>query len=94
MNNDLPTCPNCSGHGTIMTFHGVNLGKCDMCLGTGKATHNQMEWRKQGEAMKEIRISERITLREASQRLGISTIDLSKMERGVIEPRFTMTTIP
>jgi len=80
-------CPNCSGHGKIFTFHGVDLGPCDMCLGTGEITPEQQKWRVIGRGMKNIRIKNRKTILAAAQELGINAVELSKMERGVIQPK-------
>jgi len=58
-----------------------------MCLGTGEITPEQQKWRVIGRGMKNIRIKNRKTILAAAQELGINAVELSKMERGVIQPK-------
>ena len=78
-------CPECGGHGRIITFDGIVLGECQMCRGFKTIPEHQLEWIAAGKALKEQRIAKRITLRDMAKHLGVDVCDLSRMERGAIQ---------
>ena len=62
---------------------------CTRCGGTGRITEEKLEWESIGDVLRSTRLSFRYSQREAAQELGISPVDLSKMESGRIKPTIT-----
>lgn len=86
--HDLKPCLQCNGLGKILV--GLNKKRipyieCDICNGTGKAERSDY-WEAIGMIIKDWRIENKIGLREASRRFKIDPSNLSKMERGIINP--------
>ncbi len=88
------TCPQCNGFKVLLTFHGQSLGKCDMCEGVGIMPEHVSRWHPYGERIKAERIYRRLTLRAAAKLLGLDASNLSKMERGIIQPRNVWSSLP
>jgi len=55
---------------------------CPICKGSGVLPENMVYDRDKGEAMKETRREPYVTMRDRSREMGISVVDLSRMERG------------
>lgn len=89
-------CPDCENGFTIASHvryadgtgaFGVQM-ECDRCQGTGFAPDEMAAWIAKGREMRDRRVNiDRRTLREEAKRRGVDVVTLSKMERGVIEPR-------
>jgi len=43
-------------------------------------------WQRQGELLRDFRLQQGLTLRKAGEKYGVDYSNLSKMERGVIQP--------
>lgn len=80
-------CPQCNGWQRILTFHGIDLGKCTMCEGTGMASAEKGRWYSYGQRLKSLRLARRLRLREAARIMGMDPSNLSKMERGLVRPQ-------
>jgi len=85
-------CPECRGSGRIIAWDGYVLGECVMCRGLKTIPEHQLEWIAAGRALREQRISRRITLRDMATLIGVGVVDLSQVERGLIEPSSAITT--
>jgi len=88
-------CPSCKGEGKIAGFGcGPNVCMkpivmpCQLCDQTGKVSDEKLDWVRRGRVMREKRVhgSPYKTLRAAAEERGISVVEYSKMEQGVIEP--------
>lgn len=82
-------CPECTD-GYILGFgcpgfRPVSI-KCEMCGGTGLVFRFTLEWRAIGLEMKKDRIARGKPLRVEAQERGMKPVELSEMERGLIEP--------
>ena len=85
-------CPGCQGRGTNRVL--ANLGghceqrdiNCLKCRGKGTITETMLTWAARGEAMRQDRISRKVSLREEAERLSIPPVELSQMEHGATEP--------
>ena len=64
----------------------MKLFACMQCKGTGRVSDEMTQWIRDGEILKNRRISEKVTLRNACKLLNIQPSILSEMERGVIKP--------
>jgi hypothetical protein len=84
-------CARCGGQGGANAF--VNRGediskhtyewcKCLTCGGSGVVTDEQARRIERGQAMRDKRVADGITLMEASRRLGVGPAQLSAIERG------------
>ena len=71
----------------MLTFHGQDLGPCQMCEGIGTASDENLRWYSYGQRLKAIRHERRLSLRQAAALAGIDPSNLSKMERGIVRPR-------
>ena len=80
-------CPQCKGIGYIFGLLPPIALKCDFCKGEGLVSDQQLLQRMQGGKIKEWRIKQEMTLRQAARKYNIDASNLSKMERGVIKPR-------
>ena len=79
-------CPECGGSGRLIAWDGHVLGECGMCRGFKTIPNHQLEWIAKGRALRERRISRRITLRDMAISAGVDVVDLSQIERGIIKP--------
>ena len=59
---------------------------CIQCGGNGIVSNKTPQWMKNGDIIKDRRISYRLTLRNACKLLKMNAIVLSEMERGAREP--------
>jgi hypothetical protein len=59
---------------------------CDVCTGAGKVTAERLQRWQHGRTLREIRLRRGVGLNEAAQMMGISAGDLSRIERGVMDP--------
>jgi len=91
---DNNLCPACNGFGKHFSrpikindyIKSVHI-TCDLCEGTGQIDNRKWYWRALGYELKNIRLAKGISLRAAAKMLGVDASNLSKMERGVVEPR-------
>jgi len=86
----LNYCRQCNGTGKI--FIRPNRKKipfidCDICQGTGECDHNIL-WAMQAEIIKKWRVGNDLTLRECARRYAIDASNLSKMEKGFMQPDY------
>lgn len=85
-------CPGCKGVGGARGIACGSKGcraatfKCDLCAGTGRVEPIKLEWVKRGAAMKAARLAANRTQRQEATRRKIDVVELSRMERGAIEP--------
>lgn len=79
-------CPQCKGLGYSEGYGcpGFRLMKitCDICKGSGDLPADMIYDPERGQAMKDERKEQRITLREWGKSHGINLVELSRMERG------------
>ncbi len=87
-------CPSCAGKGKVYGFIDYADGSgsagemdCSRCKGRGFVPDEQKDWIVSGEKIRKTRINWGITLRQRAKQLGISASELSKMERGEINPQ-------
>jgi hypothetical protein len=88
-------CPRCKGTKVITAAHvsyadgshgyGVDF-PCDQCGGKGDVPEEMTEWVRVGREMRDERVQRRVILREEAKQRGMSAVELSRMERGVIQP--------
>lgn len=95
---DLATCPACDGRGGSTGIGcgpagcGVMTLTCVVCSGSGQVPAARAAeiatWRPRGQAMRDRRVNGEPyrSLRQEADRLGISVVALSEMERGLREP--------
>lgn len=90
----MKICKQCDGFGEIFSRPILIAGKvssasikCDMCNGTGKIEDIKLLWIAQGKKLKELRLSKNVSLRAAAIKLNVDASNLSKMERGIIQPK-------
>jgi len=82
------TCPNCKGKGEVFafidgeTFRECTRVECHSCEGNKEVTPEHYEAMLKGKVMREDRLKRYMTLRAEAERLGITALELSKMERG------------
>ena len=84
-------CPDCDGKREV--FAHVNRGesggsgfetiKCFRCKGVGTVQDEQAIWIIAGKLRRTKRVAEGISLRDEAQRLGVSVVELSEIERGM-----------
>lgn len=79
-------CPDCGGRGRHRSVLGEDGIWCQLCSGARTVTQQQMEWWLRGREYYETRVTNGETLRVCAKRLGISTTELSHMERGRADP--------
>ena len=83
------TCHQCSGSGKIFLRNGKFI-ECDMCEGSGQYIGNLL-WVIQGFKIKDFRMNKAgMTLREFAKHCDIDASNLSKMERGIMKPDWTI----
>lgn len=77
-------CPQCNGLGVIYIS-----GFCELCNATGKITRKQKQdfWKIRGLIMKEWRKNQGYTLEDVRKKYGIDPGNLSRMERGLSNPK-------
>lgn len=97
MRDATMTCPDCGGSGTTIADH-VSYGdgscgwnvpmKCLRCGGAGSVSASTPEWIAVGRRMRAWRLSQKPyrNLSAEATRRGITSVELSRMERGCIEP--------
>ena len=85
-------CPYCKGEKKQFVHlntinpktHGFQWVPCMCCKEKGEITDEHYTQIKHGKLLRKSRIDRGLTLRQEAERLGISAIELSKRERGVI----------
>ena len=86
----MTMCWDCEGTGILALARfntaGVDI-PCDRCNGTGKCPDVMREWQLLGAAYKEDRLKNDRSLREEAKLRGYNVVTLSKVERGIIDPR-------
>ncbi len=92
-------CPDCKGDRQVIASHvsysngssGFNKPFwCTRCKATGEVPDETAEWIRLGQQLRDFRVNSgnyRNLAAEADRR-GITTVELSQMERGVIKPEF------
>lgn len=92
-------CPECHGTGKLnfpffvreeQIKYEKNAIPCDFCNGKKQVSEEVNQWMVGGHLLKYIRISKRMTLRDASRFLKMDVGILSKMERGAIKPDLSL----
>lgn len=73
-------CPYCLEGKLVGAFHKVIID-CDYCNATGNVNEADFDFER-GKAMKAERLNRNMNLRKEAERLGISAVALSKIERG------------
>ena len=93
-------CPSCEGSGTstgIACYRkdedvfGTGYSKvvtmsCMLCGGAKEVSEERMSWVEAGEKMRQGRVDRRVSQHEEARQLGISTVLLSQMEFGKVQP--------
>lgn len=59
---------------------------CSLCGGLGYVSEQKMDWLHEGHRLRYERITKNRSLREEADRLGLSAVEYSKMERGIELP--------
>lgn len=87
----MQTCPHCNGKGDTGPVH-INRGSkphewrdnvpCTLCMGSGQVSDDVIEACALGKALRDKRVANDESLREASKRLGMSPAELSRLEQG------------
>lgn len=90
-------CPSCSGFGRIFTRIFINKKnnmpsvsgiKCGLCNGLGKIDDIKLIWIARGKRLRDYRVNNiGVSLRKAAELLNMDYSNLSKMERGIINPK-------
>lgn len=88
-------CPDCGGDGRQFvhlntkdpTKHGFQWVDCSRCGGSKFISDVEMAAIVRGRELRKDRAERRMSLREESQRLGISVVELSRRERGRIDAK-------
>jgi len=83
----MNTCPECAGEGK---FHGLGrpgyrymILDCPLCAGTGELTEDQFARYRSGKLFRRFRLKLGLGLQACADQLGISTSELSNLERGI-----------
>ena len=93
------TCPDCEGRGKYRVFAdsfneatdqlegGIVMMTCSRCKGVGKVDACQLRWIGQGKELREARVHGKVyeSISACAKRLGISVVDLSALERGLVD---------
>ncbi len=89
----LVKCPTCGGVGTVAAFiDGPDKSfydptfPCSLCSGVGQVEAQVIKWLQIGRAHAKMRLGMREELRACAVRLGISVVDLSRMETARMNP--------
>jgi|GEM_PF-2266230 len=86
------TCPECHGNSTSTAIVCGTQGcrtvsrKCPVCQGRGHVSEERARLWIRGQMLRKDRLMRQETLRQAARRMGITEVELSKMERGIVEP--------
>lgn len=81
-------CPGCDGSGKLMAFvdgpkfSGLRQVICSCCRGDGTISTEHADRIRKGKEMRDTRVAQRRSLREAARARGISPTELSRIERG------------
>lgn len=86
-------CPECNGDKVLRGiacpgFKMIEI-KCPLCKGIGELSAEQWDWHQQGKKLRDLRLSNDVSLREEAKRRGITASTLSDMEHGRLEPKFS-----
>lgn len=86
-------CWECDGTGILqmLAFEkkkvaGIEI-ECERCEGSGGVPQEMERWVERGKKLKEKRIGMRINLHKFADQLECLPIDLSKAERGIVDPK-------
>ena len=85
-------CPDCHGAGETHAFVHDGQGcryrviDCFRCSGEGTVPREMLDWIEAGQKMRAARVESGISLREAAKQRGMTATELSRMERGYVEP--------
>ncbi len=86
----MTTCPFCKGE---KSFHMFSLMRnfsidCDVCDATGSISDEQLGWIERGAKLRNAHVESGVTMRNFAKRHSLDVGDLSKAERGAIDPSF------
>lgn len=88
--SDDSACPRCHGGGWVPTIVEVGrpsrVANCVLCDGTGAVSGEKTAWISDGTRCRQGRKARRMSLLDAGRALGVSPIDLSRMESGRCAP--------
>lgn len=85
-------CPECNGDGRCFVHlntsdpakHGFQWIDCPRCGGSKLISDVEMAAIIKGRELRNVRVARKMSLREEAKRLGISVVELSRLERGRI----------
>ena len=81
-------CPQCNGFKEITDIFRRFVLPCPLCMGKGKVANKHVLWIARGKKLRDFRLDVLgIGLREAARKFQVDASNLSKMERGIINPR-------
>lgn len=86
----MAKCPQCEGRGWFDAFAmratGCSLESldCPACEGKGEVSEATLARLQKGRRMREDRLARGLSVREEAARLGISLLQLGRLERGVM----------
>lgn len=84
----MPACPDCSGRGWLDAFVHRGAGceldsiDCDLCSASGKISEETAERLAEGRRRRDRRIAAGRSVRQEAAILGITPIQLGRLERG------------
>lgn len=85
-------CPDCKGKKLIGGFvnagYGHYYGKtpCLRCQGKGDVPDEMADWAEKGAKLRQLRIKRKLSIFDAAKRLGVRSSDISRAERGMVDP--------
>lgn len=85
-------CPDCKGKKESLVFysggskHGFGPLPCTTCDGEGEVSEEKIAWITRGRELRDKRVAAGRSLREEAEMLGITSVELSRRERGKVNP--------
>lgn len=85
-------CPTCNGTKESLVFysgktkHGFGPIACQTCDGEGTISEEKAGWIARGRELRAARVSTGKSVRDEAKRLGIAPVELSRRERGQVNP--------
>lgn len=91
-------CPDCNGAGERegIAHPGARLIRieCSYCEAAGYITPQRAEWREIGQAHRRARLGRYESLMECAERIGALASEISRFERGLIDPAMWQPAAP